>query len=81
MTSKLDRRYTALVEVCNTGFMPISTLMLCIHKTWAVLDSIVCLAGSGMWFGGNRRATGCHANTIGILPHGVWLLQTISIQC
>ncbi|CAL5431842.1 unnamed protein product [Camellia sinensis] len=51
MTSKLDRRHSALVEC------------------------------SGMWVDGDRGAAPCHADTDGMLPHGIWLLPAISVQC
>ncbi|THG23430.1 hypothetical protein TEA_025990 [Camellia sinensis var. sinensis] len=57
MTSKLDRRHSALVE---GGFGS---------------------SGSGMWVDGDRGAAPCHADTDGMLPHGIWLLPAISVQC
>ncbi|KAG5524711.1 hypothetical protein RHGRI_031401 [Rhododendron griersonianum] len=55
MTSKLDRRFSALVEVCTRC--------------------------SGMWINSDGGAAPCHVDTIGIFPHGIWLLPAISVQC
>ena len=37
--------------------------------------------GSGMWVNGDRGAAPCYVNTIGVLPHGIWLVPAISIKC
>jgi len=34
-------------------------------------------AGSSVRVNGNRGATSCHVNTVGVLSHGIWLVQTI----
>ena len=33
-------------------------------------------AGSGMWVGGDGRAAPRHADTNGVLPHGVWIVPS-----
>lgn len=33
-----------------------------------------------MWVSGDRRATPCHADTLGILPHGLRALQAVPAQ-
>ena len=37
--------------------------------------------GSSMWVNGGRGVALCYVNTIGTLPHGIWLVLAISIKC
>jgi hypothetical protein len=69
MTAKLDRRYSALVEVsiCTQIFFYIDFRVL--HTKFGVST------GTSLWFGCDRGATSCNADTNGVLPHGIWPVQ------
>lgn len=34
-----------------------------------------------MWVNGYRGAASCNVDTIGVLPHGIWLIQAFSVKC
>lgn len=80
MTSKLDRRYSALVEVCIT--VPYRSFII-IWLAWIHLTMKASFiyfivwgpTGSGMWVNGDRGAAPCHVNTIGVFSHGIWYVQ------
>lgn len=86
MTSKLDRRFSALVEVFQTG---VPFIMLCLLlRYWKVIGWYVmpvllfmkcrcCYSGSSMWFNGDWRAARCNVDSTGILSHGIWLLSAV----
>ncbi|KAG5559231.1 hypothetical protein RHGRI_008958 [Rhododendron griersonianum] len=64
MTSKLDRRYSALVELSPSSW-PLGR------------DSV---PGPGLWIGGNGRATACDVGTDGVFPHGLRIIQAVPVQ-
>ena len=80
MTSKLDRRYCALVEVTNNH------LHVCLYlkrsltsKYYLFLNTksgnLACIAGPSMRITRNRGATTRNACTNGVLLHGIWPVQ------
>lgn len=88
MTSKLDRRYSALVEVCGNLFLYfiLAIIYVCVDmqsgRTCLMLwlGFVVGGAGPGLWIDGHRGAATCNVDTHGVLLHGVWSVQTVSFQ-
>lgn len=80
MTSKLDRRYSALVEVCGNLFLYfiLAIIYVCVDmqsgRTCLMLwlGFVVGGAGPGLWIDGHRGAATCNVDTHGVLLHGVW---------
>ena len=79
MASKLDRRLSALVEVRKTIHIHFNLREEClpISNELDLIATVGGSAGSSVWVNGNRGATSCHVNTVGVLSHGIWLVQTI----
>jgi hypothetical protein len=79
MTTKLDRRYCALVEVTYSSKNLIPSVHTGVKRLMAkvVFRGQNC-AGSGLWFTCHRRAAPCDGDPDGILPHGVRALQAIA---
>lgn len=70
MTAKLDRRYSALVEV------PICTQILFYIDFRVFLHTkFGASTGTSLWLGCDRGATSCNADTNGVLSHGIWTVQ------
>lgn len=71
MTSKLDRRYCALVEV------RISVFSICIACNFMVPKVLIgeITIGSGLRIDGDGRAASRHVDTVGVFPNGLWALQ------
>ncbi|KAL2317900.1 hypothetical protein Fmac_031776 [Flemingia macrophylla] len=77
MTAKLDRRFSALVEVFRIVKFPIACYIAIILDLMTVGGT----TGSSMWINGNRGAASCLVNTDGVLSYGIWLVQAIQAEC
>ena len=76
MTSKLDRRYCALVEVKFYQYVyPYQFKVLAFRCQVFKPSLLACFAGSSMWVARNGGATSRNAHTDGVLFHGVRPLQ------
>ncbi|WVY89270.1 hypothetical protein V8G54_034784 [Vigna mungo] len=80
MTSKLDRRFSALVEVLKIVYQSVTRLCN-IGIGFSFTISAGETTGSSMWVNGNRGAASCDVNTDGVLSDGIWLVQAIEAEC
>lgn len=83
MTSKLDRRLSALVEVCKIVPSNVNRWRDSLSAEMSLnLIGVVCgTTGSSMWVNGDRGAASCYVNTNGVLSHGIWLVQASEAKC
>ena len=82
MTSKLDRRYSALVEVLFPEFILHTISYSCMNTGKSVLLNQIFsgFSGSIMWFDHYRGAASRHVDSHGVLSHGVRIVQAVDSQ-